>query len=121
MLVINFDSSVGWDQRASVQLENKMVNLRIQWNEVASYAFMDIEVYEKNDEVQKRTGIKLVPNWHLLHNTGYHKLKGELFLLRTINERPAEFEYIMLGREYCLYYFTPEEYNQWRRKNGFSS
>lgn len=102
--------------RYNIVLENQIVVLRFVYNTANGH----FSIYITDGENNTVNSIKMVKNWPLLrYRKAYTNIKGDFFLQPLSADTPSEILYDDLETKWGLFYYTPEEVEEWNLANGF--
>lgn len=115
MLRIPFSPTTSADQTFQVLVPEKVVlTFRLVWN-VRSSAW-DVTIGNGNSEIGM---LRLIPSYPLLIEHGATSpIDGDIIALPLSGAAKPMNEYGSLGRDWGLFYLSPEDVNAWRVANG---
>lgn len=115
MLRIPFDPTPSADQTFQVLVPEKVVlNLRLVWNIRASA--WDVTIGNGRNELGM---LRLIPSFPLLaEHHAISPIDGDIIALPLSGTAEPMTSYKSLGREWGLFYLSPEDVSAWRVANG---
>lgn len=108
--------NVSADFTQRIELGNQLVQIRIVYNIRSEHFYLHFE----DQDLNKVTGIKIVPDWLLLRShKAFLNFKGNLIVIKDDAPLAEMITYNSFGNGYNLYYITETEESEWETENGF--
>lgn len=118
MIVVPFDPTVAADQELRITLAEQPVVLRLYWNTVSEFWFLNATGAENGKQL---SSCKCVPPLPLFFtHRALAPIDGDFMLIRRDENAVEPIGYYDLGTRWALVYLTAAEVADWRVSNDLA-